>query len=301
MASGSTMTGVNVPDSRDNSLSPAPPEKGKAPQRKTRQGGTAKNASSSLSATNKRTADQAFHDAPIEIIPDSQLQNEVASLERQVLEAKKAALQKQLQNLTAANPTPSMEGPTANPTEARTSNFGLFYEHEGEESHLVPLMREYRSVDIQYIWDIKKNKFKPENIMKLSTSVRRTREAAKSLKIGFNGLEIEAKEEDCTISDAKGIIPLLRAFHVYTQILVFLATPGIKLQLQLALGKYAEHLMMLWEMYTWDSVRAYHFDFHQARILEGIDDSLAWKTPDHELKLSLLVPRPARNSNLGDN
>lgn len=85
------------------------------------------------------------------------------------------------------------------------------------------------------------------------------------------------------------------------QILVFLATPGIKLQLQLALGKYAEHLMMLWEMYTWDSVRAYHFDFHQARILEGIDDALAWKTPNHELKKYLLVPRPTRNNGLADN
>lgn len=88
---------------------------------------------------------------------------------------------------------------------------------------------------------------------------------------------------------------------MYTQILVFLAAPGNKLQLQLALGKYAEHLMMLWEMYTWDSVRAYHFDFHQARILEGIDDSLAWKTPDHELKQYLLVARPARNTNSQEN
>ena len=143
--------------------------------------------------TNKQTADQAFHDAPSEIIPDSQLQNEVANLERQVLEAKKAALQKQLRTLTAANPVPPTEDPVAQPGGARNYNFGLFYEHEGEESHLIPLMREYRSVDIQYIRDIKRNKFKPENIMKLSTSVRRTREAAKSLKIGTNGLEIEAK------------------------------------------------------------------------------------------------------------
>ena len=67
--------------------------------------------------------------------------------------------------------------------------------------------------------------------MKLSTSVRRTREAAKSLKIGTNSLEIEAKEENCTTADAKGIIPLLQAFHVYTRILVFLVIPGIKLQL----------------------------------------------------------------------
>ena len=273
------MAAVNVPDSRDTFLTPPPPERnttGKSTQRKTRQGGAPKNPPSLPTATNKRTADQAFHDAPTELVPDSQLQDEVASLERQVLEAKKAALQKQLQTLTAANPAPPVGEPTANPREARNSNFGLFYEHEGEESHLVPLMREYRSVDIQYIRDIKRNKFKPENIMKLSTSVRRTKEAAKSLMIGTSGLEIEAKEEDCTTADAKGIIPLLRAFHVYTQILIFLAVPGNKLQLQLALSKYAKHLMMLWEMYTWDSVRAYHFDFHQARILEGIDDSEAW-------------------------
>ena len=283
------MAAHNVPDSRENSLTPPPPEKtttGKGAPRKTRQ---MKNPTPGPS-TNKRTADQAIHAAPPEPVPDSQLQNEVADLERRVLEARKAALQKQLQTLTATTPAKPTEGLVANPGEARNLNFGLFYEHEGEESHLdPPYAREYRSVDIQYIRDIKKSKFKPENIMKLSTSVRRTREAAKSLKIGNNGLEIEAKEEDCTTADAKGIIPLLRAFHVYTQILVFLAAPGNKLQLQLALSKYAEHLMMLWKMYTWNSVRAYHFDFHQARILEGIDDAQAWKTPDHELKQYLLV------------
>lgn len=57
--------------------------------------------------------------------------------------------------------------------------------------------------------------------MKLSTSVRRTKETAKSSKIGTIGLEIEAREEDYTPANAKSIISLLRAFHVYTQILVF--------------------------------------------------------------------------------
>lgn len=68
--------------------------------------------------------------------------------------------------------------------------------------------------------------------MKLSISVRRTREATKSLKIGTSGLKIEAKEEDCTTAGTKGIIPLFRAFHVYTQILVYLAALANKLQLQ---------------------------------------------------------------------
>lgn len=51
----------------------------------------------------------------------------------------------------------------------------------------------------------------------------------------------------------------------------------------------------------WDSLQAYHFDFHQARIMEGIDDSLAWKTPDHKLKQYLLVSCPTRNANSQDN
>ncbi len=64
--------------------------------------------------------------------------------------------------------------------------------------------------------------------------------------------------------------------------------------------QYVEYQMMLWEIYTWDSVRAYHFDFHQARISEGIDDAQAWETPDHELKQYLLVAWPARNTNSHD-
>ena len=92
-------------------------------------------------------------------------------------------------------------------------------------------MCDYQSVDIQYIQDIKKNKFKSENIIKLSTSVKYTREAAKSLKISTNKLEIETKEEDYTTADAKGIILLLQAFHIYAQIFIFLTTPGNKLQL----------------------------------------------------------------------
>ncbi len=42
------------------------------------------------------------------------------------------------------------------------------------------------------------NKFKWENIIRLSISVRRTKKAVKSLMIDTSSLEIGAKEEDCT-------------------------------------------------------------------------------------------------------
>ena len=212
MASGSTMAAVNAPDSRDSSLTPPPQERnttGKDAQRRTRQRGLLKNPLSLHPAANRWTADQTFHEEPTKLVSDSQLENEVANLERQVSGAKKAALQRQPQSLTVANPATLIEEPAANLRQVRNSKFGLFYKYEAEESQLVPLMRDYCSVDIQYVRDIKRNKFKPENIMKLSTSVRRTREAAKNLKIGTSGLEIDAKEEDCITADAKGIIPLL--------------------------------------------------------------------------------------------
>ena len=134
---------------------------------------------------------------------------------------------------------------TINQKETKTSKFGLFYKHKDEKSHFIPLMRKYRSVDIQYIQDIKKNKFKLKNIIKLSTSIKRTRKAAKNLRIGTSRLEIEIKEEDCTTTNIKSIILLLRVCHIYAQTLIFLATLGNKLQIQLALGKYVKHLIIL--------------------------------------------------------
>ena len=59
------------------------------------------------------------------------------------MEAKKVALQRQLQILTVAKLAPPIEELTVNQKEARTSNFGWFYEHKDEKSHVVPFMREY--------------------------------------------------------------------------------------------------------------------------------------------------------------
>lgn len=92
--------------------------------------------------------------------------------------------------------------------------------------------------------------FKPDNIIKLSIGVTYIRKVAKSLKIGTSSLKIKPKEENCTTANAKDIIPLFRAFYIYTEILFFSAALSNKLQIQLALGKYAEHLIMLQEMYN---------------------------------------------------
>ena len=144
MASRSTMPAVNVSKSKENSFTPPPLEKNteKSTQRKTCQGPTW-NPTSALQIPNKRIADQIFNNVQSNIVPDSQLQNKLAHLKRQVLETKKAALQKQHQALitinpilpiatnpvpsTAASPVAPIRVPATNPEEVKNSNFILFY------------------------------------------------------------------------------------------------------------------------------------------------------------------------------
>lgn len=51
--------------------------------------------------------------------------------------------------------------------------------------------------------------------MKLNTSMKHIKKAAKSLKISTNNLEIKMREEDYTTANTKDIIFLLQAFYIY--------------------------------------------------------------------------------------
>lgn len=84
-----------------------------------------------------------------------------------------------------------------------------------------------------------------ENIIKVSISIKHTKEATKNLKIDIINIEIKVKKENYTILDARYIIPLLQTFYVYIQIHIFLAAYGNKLQIQLALGRYAIYQIIL--------------------------------------------------------
>lgn len=125
MAFGSIMVAVNVSDSRGNSLPSPPVEKSnikKSAPRKTCSEVT-KNLTSASLLTNKQTAKQLFYDAASVIVPDSKLQNKKANLERQVLEAKKPGLQKQLRTFTLACTGTPEEEPAAISVRAKNSNF----------------------------------------------------------------------------------------------------------------------------------------------------------------------------------
>lgn len=70
-------------------------------------------------------------------------------------------------------------------------------------------------IDIKYIWNIKKNKFKLENFIKLNISIKYIKKAARNLKIDINGFKIKAKEEYFITVNAKKNISLSQAFYLY--------------------------------------------------------------------------------------
>lgn len=91
----------------------------------------------------------------------------------------------------------------------KNSNFSLIYKYKNEKSHLISFIQKYLLKNIQYICDIKKNKFKSENIIKLNNSIRYIRKAARSLKISISNLKIKAKKKDYIFSNIKNIIFIL--------------------------------------------------------------------------------------------
>lgn len=172
------MAVFNIPDFKENSLILFFSEKlarKRGTQCKTYKE-VSKNLTLGLQPTNKQTADEVFHDISNNIILNSQLQNEVTNLEQQSFRSKKSCITKATSNFYRSHQKLSTEENATNQEETKMKvknlNFNIFYKYKGEKSHLISFIYKYQLVVIQDICNIKKNKFKPKNIMKLSTSIR---------------------------------------------------------------------------------------------------------------------------------
>ena len=67
--------------------------------------------------------------------------------------------------------------------------------------------------------------------MKLTTSIKGITKVVKDFKIGTSRFKLKAKEQNHTTTNTKDIILIFRAFHIYMQIFIFIATSNNKLLL----------------------------------------------------------------------
>ena len=129
-----------------------------------------------------------------------------------------------------------------------------------------------RSTLVQII----ENRFKPTNIYRLLATEKEHAETHRTINIG--GVEFEQPERDGKESEYR-MSSFFKAWAAYCGILIKLGPYGMQGELATALCIYTMNLYDLLEKYTWEGVKAYHFQFHQKRVASGknIFQPIEWR------------------------
>lgn len=91
---------------------------------------------------------------------------------------------------------------------------------QGENSLVsVELFERYPAIDKMHLKAIKKNTFKPINVVKLTTDLVLDRSKVKILAVGSD-VALEAREEDAALGELKGLSHLICCFLIYMNILL---------------------------------------------------------------------------------
>ncbi len=121
------------------------------------------------------------------------------------------------------------------------------------------LRHRYHSIPVSAFKDIINNTFLPVNIMKLTTDYSKEKSEKK-------------KEADCESSDVKGMTHLIFAFLFYYTILIRITRLKVQQTLTFALLEYCDRLLAYSVHYTMDSIKQFHFIFHNKGIAIGVTD-----------------------------
>ena len=121
-----------------------------------------------------------------------------------------------------------------------------------------------------------------------------SRNKTKYLKLG-DSLELTTKEDDATAAETTNILVLMRCFEIYCQIIIFLVPDTVKIPLSVAFAFYRDYLYGHARIYTWESVRTFHFTFHKSRIARGVTDPALWEEVDVRMEQLLLVRKTIAN------
>lgn len=155
---------------------------------------------------------------------------------------------------------------------------------QGEESLIsVELSDRYPTIDESHFKAIKENKFKPINVVKLTTDFIMDRSKVKVISVGSD-VALEAREEDALSGELKGLPHLIRCFLIYTSILLHFTHESLEKSLRIGILAYVEQLWIFSGTYTFDSIKIYHMAFHTLRVRRGIDDGALWEKTDSNLE-----------------
>ena len=153
----------------------------------------------------------------------------------------------------------------------------------------------FPGVEGSTLTQIVENRFKPTNIYPLLASETERAESQRTISKG--GVEFEQAERDGKESEY-GMSSFFKAWAAYCCILVQLAPHLLQADLATSLSIYTMNLYELLEKYTWEGVKAYHFQFHVKRVAsaKSIYHPGEWRLLDSKLIASKCFAYPVARS-----
>ena len=165
----------------------------------------------------------------------------------------------------------------SSPEEAPPSYFASPH-HSGNVPRVQPLVHIFPAVEPKHFHDMLRNSFRPPDIIKLSTEFTATG---------------ALKKDNAVEADTKNMSDLLYHFDIYSVALATLQDEPLRFELLRALVIYKLRLHEHHKIYSFQSIRDFHFKFHNKRIYTGINDPTGWQSIDHDLESRAEhLPRP---------
>lgn len=213
-------------------------------------------------------------------------------------EARVLALQKQIQARRAEVLPPQHPGRVgvADPLQDGALTILPFQPFRPQEtdSRFDYLSIRFPDISVLFFKAISENTLAPTDILQLSNEYTPERENMNVSKLKSTLLHEalkEEEEEEAFSCEFGGPTHLLLCFLIYCAILLHFTPAAMRYQLSIGLFAYQDRFLGHSMIYTWESVRSYHFIFHKLRLLENIADGAGWSRVDTNLEALHLVRR----------
>ncbi len=189
------------------------------------------------------------------------------------LEAQSTALNQSRNNLVIEN------------TISQTSDTIL-----SSDSCIQTMISRYLFIDITQLILIFKNEFRVVNIFKLINNHISNSLNKQNLQLSWFD-ELRAHDDDVTQQNLKSMIFFIRCLEVYNQCLIETINNQLRHSLQASLAWYIDYLLKLHLHYIFESLRIFHFHFHEIRMIKEVNDSNEWYNAEDELINQALIKK----------
>ncbi len=152
------------------------------------------------------------------------------------------------------------------------------------------MISRYLFIDIIQLTLIFKNEFWVINIFKLINDYISNSLNKQDLWLSWFD-ELRAHDDDVTQQNLKSMILFIRCLEVYNQYLIEMINDQLRHSLQASLAWYINYLLKLHLHYIFESLRIFHFHFHEIHMIKEVNDLNEWYNAKDELINRALIKK----------